>query len=74
MTLQLNEKDMDAEAKKQSDERESERLARVKKIRLATEKRQQAAHVEDEARRDRELVRLKEEVKSYYLASNLWAK
>jgi Skp family chaperone for outer membrane proteins len=70
----LNIEDLDKTAQSASDELERKRLAKVAKINKATEARQAQMKSADAERRDEEQKRLKLEVKSQYLMSNLWAK
>jgi hypothetical protein len=70
----LNLEDLDKVAKANSDEQERKRKAKVAQINKRTAERQAQVKVADAERRDEEQKRLKLEVKSYYLTSNLWAK
>lgn len=69
----LNLSDLDKVAQSASDEQERKRKAKVAQINKEKEARQREVTAADAQRRDEEQKRLKLEVKSYYLTSNLWA-
>jgi phage protein D len=73
MTI-LNLEDIDKVAKANSDEQERKRKAKVAQINKQTAARQREVKERDDHQRDETLKRLKTEVKSQYLISNLWAK
>jgi hypothetical protein len=72
MTI-LNLNDQDKVATQNSDAIEKKRLDKVKSINKAREERQAQVEVAEAQRRVDEQARMKNEVKSQYLAFNLWA-
>lgn len=69
----MNLEDMDKVAVRQGDEAERKRKAKVAEIKRDTEKRRAAAAAQEQRQREAERERVKAEVKSFYLAHNLWA-
>jgi hypothetical protein len=70
----MNLKDINRQAKAESDEQERKRQAKVAQIQRDTNARKKAAAEADDLRRAEEQQRLKIEVKNFYLFTNQWAK